>query len=56
MKTIAGTSESKNGFKYHIDYKFRPTEDSKSLKAWEEDNEEYTSWNFIVEETDQVSC
>jgi hypothetical protein len=27
-----------------------------SLKAWEEENEEYASWNLILDKQDSISC
>jgi len=27
-----------------------------SLKAWEEENEEYASWNLILDKEDSISC
>jgi hypothetical protein len=58
MRTTASQSVSKNegNFQYHIDYRFRPTEDSASLKAWEEENEEYATYNIIVDEPEEASC
>jgi hypothetical protein len=43
-------NESDAGF--HFDFKFCPAEDSASIKTWEEENVEYTSWNLIVEKSD----
>ena len=58
MKTVTRTAENKNegNLNSRIDYKFKPTEDSDSLKAWEEENAEYASWNLIIDEQDYASC
>jgi len=58
MKTVARTAENKNegNLNSRIDYKFKPTEDSASLRAWEEENAEYASWNLIIDEQDYASC
>jgi len=54
MKTVKSKiKESEQGF--HFDFNFCPAEDSASIKTWEEENVEYTSWNLIVEKSDPFS-
>ena len=54
MKTVKSKiKESEQGF--HFDFNFCPAEDSASIKTWEEENVEYSSWNLIVEKSDPFS-
>jgi len=39
-----------------LDFILNPPSDSASLKAWEEENAEYASWNLIDDEKDTASC
>jgi hypothetical protein len=43
--------ENQNSFKFKL-----ASNQEASLKAWEEENEEYTSWNLILDKQDYISC
>ena len=34
----------------------RETKQEISLQTWEEENEEYASWNLILDQQDSISC
>jgi hypothetical protein len=58
MKTASKTS-GQNNFEtseQHFHFNWNPNSDSDSLKAWEEENTEYASWNLIDDEQDSVFC
>lgn len=58
MKTAEVVTAIKNGESqgFHFNFSFCPAEDSASIKTWEEENGEYTSWNLIVDQQDIVIC
>lgn len=58
MKTLTLTTAIKNGenTSFHFNFIFCPAEDSASIKAWEEENSEYSSWNLIVDQSDTIIC
>ena len=58
MKTASITTEIKNGeyTSFHFNFSFCPAEDSASIKAWEDENLEYSSWNLILDQQDLVKC
>ena len=40
-----------------FNFNFKPASNQEaSLKAWEEENEEYTSWNLVLDKKDSLSC
>jgi hypothetical protein len=49
MKTASKTSVKTNveNPNFHFNFNWNPNEDSASLKAWEEENAEYATWNLI---------
>ena len=57
MKTTLKTSAETNveNQKSNFNYKWNPTSDSKCLKTWEEENEEYATWDLIFEEQDTAT-
>ena len=58
MKTASKTSANNNleNPELHFHFNWNPTSDSDSLKAWEEENAEYATWNLIDNEQDTASC
>jgi hypothetical protein len=57
MKTASTTSENYNAApRFKFNQKTRSTEDSASLKAWEEENAEYATWNLIEDEQETTNC
>ena len=58
MKITSVKAAIKNGetSSFHFDFSFCPAEDSASIKAWEEENTEYTSWNLIVDQDNPATC
>jgi len=58
MKTASVTAAIKLGenTSFHFNFSFCPTYNSASIKAWEEENLEYSSWNLIVDQHDSVLC
>ena len=58
MKTASVTAAIKIGENagFHFNFSFCPAEDSASIRAWEEENLEYSSWNLIVDQQDPVLC
>jgi len=58
MKTASKTSANNNveNPELHFHFNWNPTCDSDSLKAWEEENAEYATWNLIDDEQDTASC
>ena len=57
MKTASTTSENFNAaptFKFN--QKINSIGDSASLKAWEEENAEYATWNLIEDEQETSTC
>ena len=58
MKT-ASKSSQKTTFEtpeLQFHFNWNPNSDSDSLKAWEEDNTEYATWNLIDDGQDSPSC
>ena len=58
MKTASKTSETTTFETPELQFHFfwNPNSDSASLKAWEEENTEYATWNLIDEGQDSPSC
>ncbi len=58
MKTASKTSANHSVENQNSQFHFilNPTSDSDSLKAWEEENAEYATWNLIDDEQDTASC
>jgi len=58
MKTASKTSANFNveNPELHFHFNWNSTSDSDSLRAWEEENAEYASWNLIDEEREPASC
>jgi hypothetical protein len=58
MKTASKTSANNNveNLELHFHFNWNPTSDSDSLKAWEEENSEYATWNLIDDEQETASC
>ena len=54
LKTSANHNVENQEPNFH--FKCNPASDSKSLKAWEEENEEYATWDLIFEEQDTATC
>ena len=57
MKTASTTSENYTAApRFKFNQKIRSTEDSASLKAWEEENAEYATWNLLDDELETATC
>ena len=58
MKTALKASANFNveNQKSHFHFNWNPTSDSASLRACEEENAEYATWNLIDDEQDTTSC
>ena len=58
MKTASKTSANNNieTQEQHFNFNWNPSEDSASLKAWEEENTEYATWNLIDDEQESFTC
>ena len=58
MKTASKTSQktTSENPELHFHFNWNPNSDSASLKAWEEENAEYASWNLIDDGKDSPSC
>jgi len=57
MKTASETSENNNASpRFKFNQKINSIEDSASLKAWEEENAEYATWNLIEDEQETATC
>ena len=57
MKTASTTSENFNAApRFKFNQKISSIEDSASLKAWEEENAEYATWNLIDDEQETATC
>ena len=58
MKATLKTSANHNveNQEPHFHFKCNPASDSASLKTWEEENEEYATWDLIFEEQDTATC
>ena len=58
MKTALIATGIKNGENtgFQFNFSFCPAEDSASIKTWEEENGEYTSWNLIIDRQDLEIC
>ena len=53
MKAVEESTSKmiENQFKFKI-----ASNQEASLKAWEEENEEYASWNLILDKKDSATC
>ena len=57
MKTASTTSENFNAApRIKFNQKVNSIGDSASLKAWEEENAEYATWNLINDEQETPTC
>ena len=56
MKTASVTTAINLGENTSFYFNFCPIYNSASIKAWEEENLEYSSWNLIVDQQDSVLC
>ena len=55
MKTATESTPKMNENQFNFNFKFAFSQEP-SLKAWEEENEEYASWNLVLDKKDTVSC
>jgi len=57
MKATSVKTVFKNGEKtgFLFNFSFCPAEDSASIRAWEEENGEYTSWSLIIDQQESTS-
>jgi hypothetical protein len=56
MKTLTAAEKNEQILNDVIFNFTRATKQEPSITAWEEDNEEYTSWNLILDKQDISSC
>jgi len=55
MKTVEESTSKMIENQYSFKFKIASNQEV-SLKAWEEENEEYASWNLILDKQDTSSC
>ena len=55
MKTASESTPKMNENQFRFEFVYASGQDA-SLKAWEEENEEYASWNLVLEKQDFVTC
>jgi len=55
MKTAEESTSKMIENQYSFKFKIASNQEA-SLKAWEEENEEYTSWNLILDKKDFTTC
>ena len=55
MKTAEECTSKMIENQYSFKFKIAPNQEA-SLKAWEEENEEYASWNLVLDKKDSLSC
>ena len=54
MKTLTtkAAERREQNFRFKFNRNIRQTEDSKGLKAWEEENPEYATWNLVSDDAE----
>lgn len=55
MKTAKESTSKMIANQFNFDFEFTSNQDP-SLKAWEEENAEYASWNLIIDKLETVAC
>ena len=55
MKTVEESTSKMIQNQYSFKFKIDSNQEA-SLKAWEEENEEYLSWNLILDKKDSATC
>jgi len=55
MKTATESTSKMIANHFNFDFEFTSNQDP-SLKAWEEENAEYASWNLIIDKQEAVTC
>lgn len=55
MKTVVESTSKMIENQYSFKFKIASNQEA-SLKAWEEENEEYASWNLILDKQEFKSC
>jgi len=55
MKTATESTSKMIENQFNFNFVFASNQEP-SLKAWEEENEEYASWNLILDKQDIASC
>ena len=55
MKTAEESTSKMIENQYSFKFKIASNQEA-SLKAWEEENEEYASWNLVLDKKDSLSC
>ena len=55
MKTAEESTSKMIENQYSFKFKIASNLEA-SLKAWEEENEEYTSWNLILDKQTSITC
>ena len=55
MKTVEESTSKMIENQYSFKFRIASSQEA-SLKAWEEENEEYASWNLILDKNESVSC
>ena len=55
MKTATESTSKMIENQYSFKFKMASNQEA-SLKAWEEENEEYASWNLVLDKQDSISC
>ncbi|HZK61208.1 MAG TPA: hypothetical protein VFC41_03975 [Anaerovoracaceae bacterium] len=55
MKTVEESTSKMIENQYSFKFKIASNQEA-SLKAWEEENEEYLSWNLILDKKDSATC
>jgi len=55
MKTVEESTSKMIENQYSFKFKIVSNQEA-SLKAWEEENEEYASWNLILDKKDSATC
>ena len=55
MKTASESAPKMNENQFSFEFVYASGQEP-SLKAWEEENEEYASWNLVLEKQDLTSC
>lgn len=55
MKTATATTSKMIENQFNFNFKFAFSQEP-SLKAWEEENEEYAPWNLVLDKQEIPSC
>jgi len=55
MKTATESTSKMIENQFNFNFIFASSQEP-SLKVWEEEHEEYASWNLVIDKNDTVSC